>query len=139
MKKHKLARYFVLAFGLSLILTSIVWFGVPTAVFAQKQTGRIQVDPQVDKADPDPPKSLSTRVVMVSILREGTVVKQKELGMSDVPASFTLPVGVYEVRVEGDGVNSVTKSGIHVTADDVTNVLPAMRSGQGVCDCKYSK
>ena len=139
MKKLELLRYFVMGCGMALALAAIAWFAEPSAVFAQKQTGTLQVDPQVDKADPNPSKSISTRVVMVSILKDGSVVKQKELGMSDVPANFTLPVGVYDVRVEGDEVVAVTKRGIHVTLDEVTNVLPAMRSGPGVCDCKYSK
>ncbi len=129
----------MMGFGMAIMLGVFVWIAEPSAVFAQKQTGRLQVDPQVDRADPNPSKSLPTRVVMVSILKDGAVIKQKELGMSDVPANFTLPVGVYDVRVEGDEVTAVTKRGIHVTPDDLTNVLPAIRSGQGVCDCKYSK
>ena len=76
---------------------------------------------------------------MISVLKDGTVVKQKETGMSDVPVNFTLPVGSYDVRIEGDGVTAVTKRGIHVTVGEATNLLPAMRSGAGACDCKYSK
>ncbi len=139
MKNLKLARYIALSFGLTMVAASAVWLREPSAVFAQKETGTLQVDPQTDKADPNPSKSLSTRVVMVSVLKDGAVVKQKETGMSDVPVNFTLPVGVYDVRVEGDEVRAITKGGVHVTAGDTTNVLPAIRSGQGVCDCKYSK
>ena len=139
MKDLRLARIIVLACGVLLFFSAIAWFAEPLAVFAQKETGTLQVDPQVDKTDPKPDDSLSKRVVMVSVLKDGTVVKQKETGMSDVPVNFTLPVGAYDVRVEGDGVAAVTKRGIHVTVGDATNILPAMRSGAGTCDCKYSK
>ena len=139
MKNFRYERVIFFACALILFLSASVWFGTPLAVFAQKETGTLQVDPQVDKADPNRSDSLSTRVVMVSVLKDGAVVKQKETGMSDVPVNFTLPVGVYDVRVEGDQVTAVTKRGIHVTVGEATNLLPAMRSGPGVCDCKYSK
>lgn len=139
MKNLKLAHPFILAAGIMLMMAAITWIGNPSSVFAQRETGTLQVDPQVDSADPNRSKSLSTRVVMISVLKEGAVVKQKETGMSDVPVNFTLPLGVYDVRVEGEEVTSVTRRGVHVTAGDTTRVLPAMRSGPGVCDCKYSK
>ena len=123
---------------LFLTLVSVAGVTRPFSVFAQ-QTGNLQVDPQPDRSAGQQPESIRTRVVMVSVLRDGKVVKQKETGMSDVPVNFDLPVGVYDVRVEGDSVGTVIKSGIHVTSGHSTNVLPAMRAGAGVCDCKYSK
>jgi hypothetical protein len=122
---------------LLLALITIAAFHVPFAALAQQTTGNLQVAPQPDREDTS--KSLRTRVVMVSVLKEGAVVKQKETGMSDVPVNFTLPVGVYDVRVEGDEVTTALKRGVHVTQGDSTNLLPQMRSGQGVCECKYSK
>ena len=121
---------------LLLVLITLVAVHEPSAS-AQQTTGNLQIDPQPDREDTS--KSLRTRVVMVSVLKDGAVVKQKEVGMSDVPVNFTLPVGVYDVRVEGDEVTTVFKRGVHVTPGDSTNLLPAMRSGQGVCECKYSK
>ena len=130
-------RFTIIACGLLLVLITIAAVREPSAALAQKNTGNLQVDPQPDREDTS--KSLRTRVVMVSVLKDGAVVKQKEVGMSDVPVNFTLPVGVYDVRVEGDEVTTVFKRGVHVTPGDSTNLLPAMRSGQGVCECKYSK
>ena len=130
-------RITIIAFGLLLALIMIIAVREPSAALARQTTGNLQVDPQPDREDTS--KSLRTRVVMVSVLKDSAVVKQKEVGMSDVPVNFTLPVGVYDVRVEGDEVTTVFKRGVHVTADDSTNVLPQMRSGQGVCECKYSK
>lgn len=129
----------IFACGLLLILITIAAVSEPFAVLAQKNTGNLQVDPQPDRADTSSSKSLPTRVVMVSVLKDGAVVKQKETGMSDVPVNFTLPVGIYDVRVEGDEVTTVFKRGVHVTQGDSTNVLPQMRLGQGICECKYSK
>lgn len=125
------------ACGLLLALITIAAVGESSTILAQKTTGNLQVDPQPDREDTS--KSLRTRVVMVSVIKDGAVVKQKETGMSDVPVNFTLPVGVYDVRVEGDEVTTVIKRGVHVTSGDSTNLLPAMRSGQGICECKYSK
>lgn len=131
----------ILILSISVLFLTIVSVAAVTRQFSvgAQQTGNLQVDPQIDRAAGEPPASLRTRVVMVSVLRDGSVLKQKETGMSDVPVNFDLPVGVYDVRVEGDAVTTVIKRGIHVTAGDSTNVLPAMRSGTGVCDCKYSK
>lgn len=134
----KAQRITIIACGLLLALITIAAVREPSAL-AQKNTGNLQVDPQPDRADASSSKSLPTRVVMVSVLKDGAVVKQKETGMSDVPVNFTLPVGVYDVRVEGDEVTTALKRGVHVTEGDSTNVLPQMRSGQGVCECRYSK
>lgn len=128
----------IFACWLLLALIMIVSIREPSPALAQQTTGNLQVDPQPDRADTSS-KSLPTRVVMVSVLKDGAVVKQKETGMSDVPVNFTLPVGVYDVRVEGDEVTTSLKRGVHVTAGDSTNLLPQMRSGQGVCECKNSK
>ena len=138
MKISKQRPTIFFACGLLLALIAIAALSEPFAALAQKNTGNLQVDPQPDRADTSS-KTISTRVVMVSVLKDGAVVKQKETGMSDVPVNFTLPVGVYDVRVEGDEVTTVTKRGVHVTEGDSTNLLPSMRSGQGVCECKYSK
>ena len=135
----KARRILILCICLSFLsILSIAAAREQFSVFAQ-QTGTLQVDPQLDRSDGQDSSTLRTRVVMVSVLKDGAVVKQKETGMSDVPVNFTLPVGAFDVRVEGDGVTTVIKRGIHVTAGDSTNVLPSMRSGAGVCDCKYSK
>lgn len=128
----------IFACGLLLALITIAVVREPSIALAQQTTGNLQVDPQPDRADTSS-KTISTRVVMVSVLKDGAVVKQKEVGMSDVPLNFTLPVGVYDVRVEGDEVTTVIKRGVHVTPSDSTNLLPSMRSGQGVCECKFSK
>ena len=94
---------------LLLALITLVAVREPSAS-AQQTTGNLQVDPQPDRTDTSSSKSLPTRVVMVSVLKDGAVVKQKEVGMSDVPVNFTLPVGVSDVRVEGDEVTTVIKA-----------------------------
>ncbi len=105
---------------------------------AQTADGSIKIDPIPDPAD-DSSKSIRSRIVMISILKDGSVLKQKEIGISDIPASWRLPVGVYDVRVEGDGVMTVSKSGIHITPKESTDLQVPMRPGQGMCECKYTK
>ncbi|HLG13459.1 MAG TPA: hypothetical protein VJH03_02895 [Blastocatellia bacterium] len=75
---------------------------------------------------------------MISVLRDGAVVKQQEVEVSGLPPNFTLPVGVYDVRVEGDAIVTVVKRGVHVTAKDSTKVIAPMRPGQGVRTIEYA-
>jgi hypothetical protein len=75
---------------------------------------------------------------MISVLGEGAVVKQQEVEVSGLPPNFTLPVGVYDVRVEGDGIVTVVKRGVHVTAKDSTKVIAPMRPGKGLRIVEYA-
>ena len=122
--------------GLLLALAVTAAVRVPGPVFAQQASGNIQVAPQPDSTD-DSSKGLKG-VVMISVLRDGAVVKQTEAGVSSLPPNFTLPVGVYDVRVEGDGVVTMIKRGVHVTPDDSTKVIAPMRLGQGVRAVEYA-
>ena len=128
----------IVAFGIALFSIGAVAGGQLSPTFAQRGTGNLQVDPQPDSSDPAA-AGITKRVVMVSVMKDQTVIKQKEVGMSDLPLNFTLPVGVYDVRIEGDGVATTWKRDVHVTADDSTNILPTIRSGAGVCECRLSK
>lgn len=77
-------------------------------------------------------------MVMISVLGDGAVVKQQEVEVSGLPPNFTLPVGVYDVRVEGAGIVTVVKRGVHVTAKASTKVIAPMRPGQGVRIVEYA-
>jgi hypothetical protein len=121
-----------------LIAATAAITGIHRPASAQATEGAIKVDPFPDPADPAS-KALRERIVMISVLKDGSVVKQREVGVSDLPPSWSLPVGIYDVRVEGDGMVAVTKRGVHVTPNDGTDVRVPMRAGQGVCECKYTK
>jgi len=76
--------------------------------------------------------------VMVSAIRDGQVVKQMELQLN-ANTGFTLPAGLYDVRVEGDGMQTLVKRGIHVMAGDRTDMIAGpMRAGQGVKIVEYA-
>jgi len=122
--------------GLLMALAVTAAVRVSRPVFAQQARGNLQVAPQPDPTDASS-KGLKG-VVMISVLRDGTVVKQSEVGVSGLPPNFTLPVGVYDVRVEGDGMVTMNKRGVHVTADDSTKVIVPMRLGQGVRVVEYA-
>lgn len=79
-------------------------------------------------------KALVDRSYMVSVIRDGQVVKQTE----GFPKWNTLPVGLYDVRCEGEGMQTIVKRGIHVTPDGDTRVRVAMRPGQGVRIIEYA-
>lgn len=123
-------------FGLLLALAPMALVRVPHTALAQQASGNLQV-----AVAPDPTVALSKGlkgVVMISVLRDGAVVKQQEVEVSGLPPNFTLPVGVYDVRVEGDGVVTLVKRGVHVTANDSTKVIAPMRPGQGARTVEYA-
>lgn len=122
--------------GLLLALAPMAHVRVSHAALAQQPNGNLQVAVQPD------PTAASAKglkgVVMISVLSDGAVVKQDEVEVSGLPPNFTLLVGVYDVRVEGDGMVTIVKRGVHVTAKDSTKVIAPMRPGQGVRIVEYA-
>jgi hypothetical protein len=83
-------------------------------------------------------QALKQTPVMVSVIKDGQVVKQMELGLNS-NTGFTLPEGLYDVRVEGDGMQTLVKRGIHVMAGGRTDMIAGpMRAGQGVKIVEYA-
>jgi len=122
--------------GLVLALATMDLVRVPHSALAQQASGNLQVAPEPDRTDASS-KGLKG-VVMISVLRDGAVVKQQEVEVSGLPPNFTLPVGVYDLRVEGDGIVTLVKRGVHVTAKDSTKVIAPLRPGQGVRTVEYA-
>jgi hypothetical protein len=80
---------------------------------------------------------------MVSCIHEGAVVFQTEDDVGGGPycmigGSRDIPVGVYDVRVEGDGMLTQVRRGVLVTALNQTNLHVAMELGEGVRSVEYS-
>ena len=83
-------------------------------------------------------QALKEFTVMVSVINEGAVVKQREVHFNS-SASFALPAGVYDVRMEGDGMQTLVKRGIHVNEGDITHVVGGpMRAGTGVKTIEFA-
>ena len=122
--------------GLFLALAPMAHVRVSHSASAQQASGNLQVAAEPDRTDASS-KGLKG-VVMISVLRDGAMVKQQEVEVSGLPPNFTLPVGVYDVRVEGDSIVTVVKRGVHVTAKDSTKVIAPMRPGQGVRIVEYA-
>ena len=75
---------------------------------------------------------------MVSVINDGAVVKQREVHFNS-SATFALPAGVYDVRLEGDAMQTLVKRGIHVNEGDVTHVVGGpMRAGTGVKTIEFA-
>jgi hypothetical protein len=90
----------------------VLWQPHPVAA----QSGWITVRPRSDA------ESLGGKAVMVSVIRDGTIAHQSEVTVRS-SESFKLDPGVYDVRVEGDGIVTLVKRGITVTAGNTAEVI----------------
>jgi len=76
--------------------------------------------------------------LMVSVIKDGDVVKQKETRINS-NATFSLPAGLYDVRLEGDGMQTLVKRGIHIKEGERTEIISGpMRVGTGVKIIEYA-
>lgn len=107
----------------------------PAPALAQRESTNLDVRTSVFDASYQALKELP---VMVSVINDGAVVKQREVHFNS-SASFALPAGVYDVRLEGDGMQTLVKRGIHVNEGDVTHVVGGpMRAGTGVKTLEFA-
>jgi hypothetical protein len=105
---------------------------VPARGAAQKQTGTINNHFTADE-------SIKGRPVMVSAIRDGEVVEQQEMQLPrDGRIGNNLTEGVYDIRVEGDGVVTEVKKGVHVFAGRELNLSHAMHAGKGAHIIEYA-
>ncbi len=76
--------------------------------------------------------------VMVSVIGDGDIVRQSESALNS-SVRFSVPPGVYDVRVEGDGMETLVKRGIRVLEGQVAQVTSGpMRTGTGVRIVEYA-
>ena len=131
MKKTLVAMASV--FGLVIVCLAIS-FNFST-VSAQQGTTNLTVRTSV--AD-DSFEALKQRPVMVSVVKDGQVVKQMD-ALLNSSASFSVPAGLYDVRLEGDGMQTLVKRGIHVNEGAETSVIGGpMHKGVGVKVIEYA-
>lgn len=119
---------------------------VPLLVFALGLTGERAVSAQRSslnlsvRVSPDDAsyQAIRQHPVMVSAIRDGAVIKQMEVNLNS-SARFSVPAGLYDVRLEGDGMETLVKRGIHVQAEEDTAVIGGpMRAGSGVKTVEYA-
>ncbi len=119
--------------GFALIVLALV--GQP--VFAQQATGRLIVSVLVTD------NVIAKRPVMVSAIRDGAVVDQKEILTDRAPNQNAAildraAAGTYDVRVEGDGVVTEVKKGVQVFAGRDASLQAVVRPGTGVHVVEYA-
>jgi hypothetical protein len=94
--------------------------------------------------------SVARGTYTVTFIKEGKIVFQDEKPpycpdgdcrgvMRNSGYGYNLPVGTYDVRVEGEGAITVVKYGIAVTSAAGRQILFDLRSGQGVKIFEYAK
>ena len=85
-------------------------------------------------------QGFSGRPALVSAIRDGQIVEQHEVLLTtgrDLNSDAITP-GVYDVRVEGEGLVTEVKRGIHVFAGQKTDLTFQERPGKGVHIVEYA-
>jgi hypothetical protein len=87
--------------------------------------------------------ALAGRPVMVSFIRDGAIFFQEETTTTESPnvasvGSQDSPVGVYDVRVEGDGIVTEMKRGVTLAGPKNMTLDFIVRPGQGVHVVEYA-
>jgi hypothetical protein len=82
-------------------------------------------------------------VAMMSCIVDGEVVYQTEVqtgygGSCMIAGEYQIPTGIYDVRVEGDGIVTEIKRGIRLTAGNTTSLQFQLRSGEGLHVVEYA-
>src|SRR5581483_12078221 len=83
--------------------------------------------------------SIARKPVMISVLRGGNVVEQQEIALGEIRTNINVEPGIYEIRLEGEGMKTLVKRGIHVNAGKATDVLAPMSAGKGVSIVEYAE
>jgi hypothetical protein len=100
---------------------------------AQERTLSVRVNVASESA-----KVLAERPVMVSVIKDGQLIKQSEIQLNS-SAYFALPGGIYDIRVEGEGMQTLVKRGILVkNGEEMWAIGGPMRAGTGVKVIEYA-
>jgi hypothetical protein len=79
---------------------------------------------------------------MVSLLRNGEVFRQTEVLLTDGAGIWCcirgIPVGVYDLRVEAEGLVTEAKRGVRVLAGPAADVTFLVKSGKGLHTVEYA-
>jgi hypothetical protein len=125
----------VTAFAFALLLICATPSPNSGVALAQKDTASLDVRTSLTESSYQALKELP---VMVSVIKEGAIVKQREVQFNS-NATFPVPAGLYDVRLEGDGMQTLVKRGIHVNEGERTNIIGGpMRVGAGVKTIEYA-
>src|SRR2546423_68981 len=114
------------ACGLALVCSAVLLKPGP----ASAQRGTVNLHVRTSVAD-DSFEALKQHPVMISVVKDGQVVKQSEAAFNS-STGFSLPAGLYDVRLEGDGMQTLVKRGVHVNEGEATDLIGGpMHAGAG--------
>ena len=88
--------------------------------------------------------ALDDHPVMVSFIQDGKILFQSEEFLTRSPNTVSVrsqesPAGMYDVRVEGDGIVTEVKRGIQHNAGGDTTLKFMVRPGEGVHTVEYAE
>jgi hypothetical protein len=142
----------------TILVTTLAGLCLAGTVHAQrtKDTGRVTIRPEVrlSKGDDDEAKqfnkrqlALVGRPILVSLIADGKVVRQREVNITRPPERSLvwvydfreIPPGRYDVRFEGEGIETVVKRGLQVVAGHSLSVIGDLKAGKGTRVIEYGK
>lgn len=103
----------------------VVSFSLVALVPAFAQTGQIEIRTSSSHA------GTREHPVMVSVIQNDGVVQQGETVVPSGRKFEQLSPGVYDVRVEGNGIVTQVKRGVHVIAGRTLNLEYTLNAGTG--------
>lgn len=137
------------------VLLAVATFAVlaGAARAAEVKIGELAVAPNImrlddvrsadDKAFMAVQERLVKRPVLVSLVAEGEVVRQKEVEIEKFAGTVfvwdKVPAGVYDVKFEGVGIETVVKKGFIVNADTCVHVVADLKAGTGTRVIEYNE
>jgi hypothetical protein len=100
------------------------------------QPGRLNIAAQTSDA------ALKDHPAMISAIRNGSIVRQYEVVLQPGSQAHKilddLAEGTYDVRIEGDGMVTEEKRGVHVFAGKDGSLMFVMHSGKGAHIVEYA-
>ena len=119
---------------INILLLIVAFVGTMGGITAQNQT----IWTNIKAAD----NVLVDLPVMCSAIHDGVIVNQQEGLLVKAPSTtgigLVLAPGVYDVRIEGDGIITEVKKGVQLFADRNLNLSAVVRPGQGVHIVEYA-
>ncbi len=104
----------------------------PVPVIAQQGKVYIRLGAGGDSYD-----ALAGTPIMVTVLRDGTIVQQSETTINN-GLTWSVTPGVYDVRLEADGAVTEVKQGITVIEGQQVSLLGRMQAGEGLHIVEYA-
>lgn len=123
-KKNKMINKIILT--LALLIFS-------NGLFADMGTIGISIRPFDKKI-----KSVNSRTLMITVFQNSKAVAQKETNLSTYVSFSKLEPGKYNVRFEGEGLETLEKHGILVFENKTTELKTYIHLGSGTKIIQYS-